>query len=59
MTGVFAIILAGGLSTRMGGGNKALRMLGADTLLTHVVRRLRPQCDRLAINANGDPEQFQ
>lgn len=43
----------------MGGGNKALRMLGADTLLTHVVRRLRPQCDRLAINANGDPEQFQ
>ena len=59
MTGVFAIILAGGLSTRMGAGNKALRMLGADTLLTHVVRRLRPQCDRLAINANGDPEQFQ
>ena len=59
MTGVFAIILAGGLSTRMGGGNKALRMLGADTLLTHVVRRLRPQCDRLAINANGDPEPFQ
>ncbi len=59
MTGVFAIILAGGLSTRMGGGTKALRMLGADTLLTHVVRRLRPQCDRLAINANGDPEQFQ
>ena len=59
MTGVFAIILAGGLSTRMGGGNKALRMLGADTLLTHVVRRLRPQCDRLAINTNGDPEQFQ
>lgn len=59
MTGVFAIILAGGLSTRMGGGNKALRMLGADTLLTHVDRRLRPQCDRLAINANGDPEQFQ
>jgi molybdopterin-guanine dinucleotide biosynthesis protein A len=59
VTGVFAIILAGGLSTRMGGGNKALRMLGADTLLTHVVRRLRPQCDRLAINANGDPEQFQ
>lgn len=53
-----AIILAGGLSTRMGGGNKALRMLAGETLLTHVIRRLRPQCDRLAINANGEPEQF-
>ena len=59
MRRVPAIILAGGLSTRMGGGNKALRMLGGETLLTHVIRRLRPQCDRLAINANGDPEQFQ
>lgn len=58
MTPVPAIILAGGLSTRMGGGNKALRMLGTETLLTHVIRRLRPQCDRLAINANGEAEQF-
>ena len=54
-----AIILAGGLSTRMGGGNKALRMLAGETLLTHVIRRLRPQCDRLAINANGEAAQFE
>ena len=58
MRRVPAIILAGGLSTRMGGGNKALRMLGGETLLTHVIRRLRPQCDRLAINANGEADQF-
>ena len=30
MTRVPAIILAGGLSTRMGGGNKALRMLAGE-----------------------------
>lgn len=58
MTPIPAIILAGGLSRRMGGGNKALRLLAGETLLTHVIRRLRPQCDRLAINANGEPEPF-
>ncbi|RQP08265.1 molybdenum cofactor guanylyltransferase MobA [Paracoccus sp. MA] len=58
MTLLPAVILAGGLSTRMGGGNKALRMLAGETLLARVIARLRPQCGGLAINANGDPEQF-
>lgn len=53
-----AVILAGGLSRRMGGGNKALSLLAGETLLTHVLRRLRPQCGAIAINANGDAEQF-
>jgi molybdopterin-guanine dinucleotide biosynthesis protein A len=53
-----AVILAGGLSTRMGGGNKAFRMLGGETLLARVIGRLAPQCGRLAINANGEPESF-
>ena len=53
-----AVILAGGLSTRMGGGNKALRLLGGETLIARVISRLLPQCDRLAINANGEPEGF-
>ncbi|WP_199258577.1 molybdenum cofactor guanylyltransferase MobA [Paracoccus binzhouensis] len=53
-----AVILAGGLSTRMGGGNKALRMLAGETLLARVIARIRPQCCGLALNANGDPEQF-
>ncbi|MFC3571517.1 molybdenum cofactor guanylyltransferase MobA [Paracoccus sp. TOH] len=53
-----AVILAGGLSTRMGGGNKALRMLAGETLLARVIARIGPQCGALAINANGDPEQF-
>jgi len=53
-----AVILAGGLSRRMGGGNKALRMLAGETLLSRVIARLSPQCGRLAINANGDPGAF-
>lgn len=53
-----AIILAGGLSRRMGGGNKALRLLAGETLLTRVIARLRPQCGALAINANGEAEMF-
>ncbi len=42
----------------MGGGNKALRMLGGETLLSRVIARLRDQCDPIAINANSDPEAF-
>ncbi|WP_323716444.1 molybdenum cofactor guanylyltransferase MobA [Paracoccus aminovorans] len=58
MTPPPAVILAGGLSTRMGGGNKGLRLLGGETLLSRVIARLAPQCGRLAINANGDAEAF-
>ncbi len=58
MSALPAVILAGGLSTRMGGGNKALRVLSGETLLSRVIARLSPQCGRLAINANGEPEQF-
>lgn len=56
--GVAGIILAGGLSRRMGGGDKALAPLGRRPLLAHVVQRLRPQVGALALNANGDPARF-
>jgi len=52
------VILAGGLSRRMGGGDKALLDLGDSTLLGHVITRLRPQVAGLALNANGDPGRF-
>ncbi len=55
----FGVILAGGLATRMGGGDKGLLPLGASTLLDHVIARLEPQVDRLALNANGDPARFE
>jgi molybdopterin-guanine dinucleotide biosynthesis protein A len=55
---VAGLVLAGGQSRRMGGGDKALRQLGGQTLLGRVVERLRPQVAALVINANGDPSRF-
>ncbi|MFZ3582232.1 molybdenum cofactor guanylyltransferase MobA [Loktanella sp. DJP18] len=49
------LILMGGRATRMGGGDKGLLPLGDTTILGHVLDRLTPQVDRLALNANGDP----
>lgn len=51
-----AVILAGGLATRMGGGNKGMVLLGGQSLLSRVIGRLRPQAGEIAINANGPPE---
>ena len=56
--GVAGIILAGGLSRRMGGGDKPLLSLGKARLIDHVAKRLQPQVAALAINANGDPARF-
>lgn len=55
---VVGLLLAGGQSRRMGGGDKALRPFGGGTLLDRVIRRLRPQVDALVLNANGDPARF-
>src|SRR5260370_18963776 len=55
---VVGLLLAGGLSRRMGGGDKALRPLGGIPLLDRVIERLRPQVDALVLNANGDPGRF-
>jgi molybdenum cofactor guanylyltransferase len=42
----------------MGGGDKALRLLGGVSLLDRVIERLRPQVEALVLNANGDPARF-
>ncbi|MEM9011574.1 MAG: molybdenum cofactor guanylyltransferase MobA [Pseudomonadota bacterium] len=55
---VLGLVLAGGRATRMGGGDKGLRPLGKRPLMGHVIRRLAPQVDTLAINAGGDPGRF-
>lgn len=52
------VILAGGQATRMGGGDKGLRLLGGQSLLSRVEARLAPQVAGLALNANGDPARF-
>jgi molybdopterin-guanine dinucleotide biosynthesis protein A len=55
---IAGVILAGGLARRMGGGDKGELKLGGKSILAHVVERLGPQVEALAINANGDPKRF-
>ena len=58
MIAPLGVILAGGLATRMGGGDKGRLRLGQASLFDHVIARLSPQVDGLAINANGDSARF-
>jgi molybdopterin-guanine dinucleotide biosynthesis protein A len=55
---VVGLLLAGGQSRRMGGGDKSLCSLDGIPLLDRVIERLRPQVDALVLNANGDPSRF-
>ncbi|MFD1986932.1 molybdenum cofactor guanylyltransferase MobA [Mesorhizobium newzealandense] len=55
---VAGIILAGGQSRRMGGGDKSLLPLGGGRVLDQVVSRFGPQIGPLALSANGDPARF-
>ncbi|MGO9170660.1 MAG: molybdenum cofactor guanylyltransferase MobA [Rhodomicrobium sp.] len=52
------IVLAGGLSRRMGGGDKGLRELGGKPLILHAIERLSAQASPLAINANGEASRY-
>jgi molybdenum cofactor guanylyltransferase len=56
--GVVGILLAGGKSSRMGGGDKCLRPLGGKPILARIIDRLSPQVADIVINANGDPSRF-
>lgn len=58
MSEIIGVILAGGLSRRMGGGDKCLRDLGGRPILAHIIDRARPQVAALVLNANGDPARF-
>jgi molybdenum cofactor guanylyltransferase len=52
------VLLAGGLARRMGGGDKPMRQIAGRSILERVIARLKPQCDGLILNANGDPARF-
>jgi len=52
------LLLAGGKSRRMGGGDKNLLDLGGRPLLAHVIARSVPQDAPAVINANGDAGRF-
>ncbi len=53
-----AVILAGGMASRMGGGDKGALLLGGQTLLDRIIARIAPQAAALALNANGDAARF-
>ncbi len=55
---VTGVVLAGGLSRRMGGGDKGMLALSGKPMLAHVIERLRPQVGAMVINANGDAQRF-
>jgi len=52
------VILAGGRSSRMGGGDKCLLPLMGKPMLAHVLDRIAPQCGDILINSNSEPELF-
>jgi molybdopterin-guanine dinucleotide biosynthesis protein A len=58
MMKIGGVLLAGGQSQRMGGGDKNLRLLGGKPMLAHVIERAKPQVHALVLNANGDPQRF-
>jgi molybdopterin-guanine dinucleotide biosynthesis protein A len=55
---VAGVLMAGGQSRRMGGGDKCLRPLAGKPILSHAIDRVRPQVGPLVLNANGDPARF-
>lgn len=55
---IAGVLLAGGQSRRMGGGDKGLLRFGEGTMLGHVIGRFAPQVGRLVLNANGDAARF-
>ena len=55
---IAGVILAGGLSRRMGGNEKSLLQLAGKQPVTWVADGMRPQVSHLALNANGAPERF-
>lgn len=58
MNQTLGVILAGGLATRMGGGDKGLLQVQGQSLISHVIDRLFPQVANIALNANGDAARF-
>jgi molybdopterin-guanine dinucleotide biosynthesis protein A len=57
-TRVVGVILAGGKSSRMGGGDKCLLPLGGRPVLASILARVKPQVSDIVINANGEPARF-
>lgn len=55
---ICGLLLAGGQSRRMGGGDKCLMELGGQTLLRRLIATAAPQVGPLVLNTNSDPALF-
>ncbi|MFA5951241.1 MAG: molybdenum cofactor guanylyltransferase MobA [Hyphomicrobium sp.] len=55
---VAGLLLAGGQSRRMRGGDKALAELGGRSMLAHVMARMQSQVSSMVLSTNGDPAPF-
>ncbi|MCH9808322.1 MAG: molybdenum cofactor guanylyltransferase MobA [Alphaproteobacteria bacterium] len=55
---ITGVLLAGGQSRRMGGGDKGLLEIAGRPMLAHVLERFVPQVHHVILNANGDAERF-
>jgi molybdopterin-guanine dinucleotide biosynthesis protein A len=53
-----AAVIAGGQSSRMGGGNKGIKPLQEKMMIAHVIERIAPQCASVVINVNNPPEEY-
>jgi len=53
-----AVILAGGRSSRMGGGDKCLLPVEGKPLIAHILTAITPQTSDIMINTNSDPAPF-
>ena len=58
VSAVTGVLLAGGQSRRMGGGDKGLLEIAGKPMLGHVIGRIKDQVGGMVINANGDPGRF-
>ena len=55
---IVGVVLAGGKSIRMGGGDKCLLELNGRYILDQVIDRVKHQVNKLVLNANGDASRF-
>jgi molybdopterin-guanine dinucleotide biosynthesis protein A len=55
---ITGVILAGGLSRRMGGVDKGLQLLNGKPMVQRVLERFAPQVNEVLINANQNAAQY-
>ena len=55
---ISAIILAGGIGTRMGSKNKGLLIFNGKPLIEHVLEKLHDQVSNIVISCNEDLDQY-